>query len=315
VRRRWIIVVVTAFVLVAGGTIWFSTREREPSYNGRTLSEWLEIYCDDPQVSLTRLLPQPLEQNEAAMAVRRIGANALPWLLKWTEARAPAGTVWLNKAARVLPQALGRQWLANTLRSSYKDRSHRKTLADQGWIVLGPRAAPAVPELARILNGGEWASAQSAALALAVIGERGLDPLLAAVTNRACKYRIDVASALCRAVAGMGTNATRAGPTLVACLKDPDINVANMAAVGLGAGRKAFDPKTTVPALTNAMLHPSLVVRTASVQAVGMFGTNALQAVPALVNALSDPEEQVRWGAVMALRRISPEALEKSSAK
>src|SRR6266550_2105761 len=62
---------------VAGVAFWRG--EREPEYQGRKLSEWLAMYGDDEGRG-----PEWVERNGRAVeAIRRIGTNGLPWLMRW----------------------------------------------------------------------------------------------------------------------------------------------------------------------------------------------------------------------------------------
>src|SRR6476620_5248092 len=60
-------------IAVLGLLALWAARQREPSYQGRNLSEWLTI-CRSTATS------QPVRE-EAASAVRHIGTNGLPILL------------------------------------------------------------------------------------------------------------------------------------------------------------------------------------------------------------------------------------------
>src|SRR3954454_21898924 len=51
--------------------------DREPSYNGHSLSEWLHA-------ARAGYHSAPAPSAEAPAAIRQIGTNALPTLLKWT---------------------------------------------------------------------------------------------------------------------------------------------------------------------------------------------------------------------------------------
>src|SRR5438105_3314 len=70
VKRRSVIVALIGCVMAAivMAIVW--PRNREPEYGGKRLSEWLGAYEASPS-------------DEAQVAVRRIGTNALPWLLRW----------------------------------------------------------------------------------------------------------------------------------------------------------------------------------------------------------------------------------------
>src|SRR5215510_5412200 len=75
------------------------SRDKEPRYQGRSLSQWLRVYEKSPgplrvyETSSgppiyfpdTRLLQggQLPDQAEAVNAVRQIGTNAIPWVIRW----------------------------------------------------------------------------------------------------------------------------------------------------------------------------------------------------------------------------------------
>ena len=74
-RKR--VQVALAFVLVAtaGVIVWQGLREREPVYQGKPLSVWLQRY--NTHGSFIGLRPEPMADE----AVRQIGTNAIPTLL------------------------------------------------------------------------------------------------------------------------------------------------------------------------------------------------------------------------------------------
>jgi HEAT repeat protein len=89
------------------------------------------------------------QMDQAADAVRHIGTNALPFLLRWlSDEPAP----WRRKTRRALEKLphpfdrLGR--LTDARMGPKSDLRHR--LAIYGFIVLGPDAAPAIPALNRL---------------------------------------------------------------------------------------------------------------------------------------------------------------------
>lgn len=55
--------------------------EREPTCQGRSLHEWLDEYYADSRERMEDDTPQ----TEAYFAIRAIGTNALPTLLRWVE--------------------------------------------------------------------------------------------------------------------------------------------------------------------------------------------------------------------------------------
>src|SRR5262245_43366708 len=78
-RKKWIAVMAgmgVAAVLV----VVFWPEESEPEHKGKRLSEWLGTY--DSYFTSTRF-PTMSEMEEAADAVRHLGTNSLPVLLRW----------------------------------------------------------------------------------------------------------------------------------------------------------------------------------------------------------------------------------------
>src|SRR5256885_15128646 len=65
--RLYIVLFACALIVACGFFLW--AREREPQYKGRSLTGWLRRYES--------------KDGEAAAAVRQIGTNAIPFLLKW----------------------------------------------------------------------------------------------------------------------------------------------------------------------------------------------------------------------------------------
>ena len=83
VRRRWVIslaaVVVAAIMVIA-----FWPGAREPEYQGKKLSEWLEPYA-----AAATTPDSILKSDSDVQAVRHIGTNALPFLVKWIREETP----------------------------------------------------------------------------------------------------------------------------------------------------------------------------------------------------------------------------------
>src|ERR1051326_8485766 len=90
-RRRWVtLLIATVAVTVLVFTLRL-VRDREPVYKGRTLSEWLVIELDtmDSYSAIGETVEAAKRQSAATTAIRQIGTNALPSLLKWTAYQEP----------------------------------------------------------------------------------------------------------------------------------------------------------------------------------------------------------------------------------
>jgi len=100
-KRRVIMVVVGCLVLAAAAAL-LGLREREPRYNGRTLSEWLARY----NPAWDRDDGGRTTSENAAEAVKHIGTNALPWLVRWIRYEPRPWEVKLHFLTRKLPQVI-----------------------------------------------------------------------------------------------------------------------------------------------------------------------------------------------------------------
>jgi hypothetical protein len=137
-RLRRIILLIALFVtlLLAGLLTWNLILNREPRYQDRTLTQWLEDYDNLSSGTL-------METNDLAMlqtstnALKQIGTNAIPFLLKKLSGRENA-----------IEQRL-KQWMGETQlnRLHLADHDRQRALGLDGFEVLGKEAVSAVPSL------------------------------------------------------------------------------------------------------------------------------------------------------------------------
>ena len=137
-------------------------RDNQPVYNGRTLTQWLDVGAHSPNRRVWGLRndgrgPTPEQLNEAAQAVRAIGTNAIPFLLEWISYRA-------NGPQRFFKGVLGfplpgpvRDFLFMTVGGGkYEIRSD---LGELGFALLHTNALPAREALSKLVrdanNAGE----------------------------------------------------------------------------------------------------------------------------------------------------------------
>jgi len=88
--RRWRIVMVLCALVVGVGAVAFWAGEKEPEYQGKKLSEWVQAYI--PKAYFSRYPADAAahsKSHEAEVAIRHIGTNALPQLMKWINAETP----------------------------------------------------------------------------------------------------------------------------------------------------------------------------------------------------------------------------------
>jgi hypothetical protein len=87
-RKRVQIGLVILLVLVVGVAAWQVLRVREPTYQGKPLSFWLEEY------NKNSLYPHNPTRARAKNAICQIGTNALPIFLEWAAAKDSVFKSW-----------------------------------------------------------------------------------------------------------------------------------------------------------------------------------------------------------------------------
>jgi hypothetical protein len=208
------VLVFLAVVAAAIALIVWVARPNEPSYGGRSLTEWLELYNTSERDT-------PAER-EAAGAVRAIGTNALPCLLRWIQYEPIGRAHPLLRGVRKSPQVVQKKLFPLLLSTRRAGQSHAAVI---GFKILGSEARPAIPELTRLLNAtnSPYAS-QQAALALGGMGKEGLPPLIAGLGNSRNRVRHVVANVLGN-MGYLGREAAPAVPALLNALQDTDPRV------------------------------------------------------------------------------------------
>jgi len=153
-KRRVFLILIG--LVIAGAVVVLATREREPEYQGKKLSEWvveLTAYTSDAEI------PQRATDD----AVRHIGTNAIPYLLIWLQYEPPA---WKVRVHDMVDPVLQRFPLTAKL----TDRMHQcmAMAAARCLGSLGPEANAAIPALRHIENDPEKPAARSRAMAVLV---------------------------------------------------------------------------------------------------------------------------------------------------
>jgi tetratricopeptide (TPR) repeat protein len=128
-KRVALIVLVLA--MGVGGFMWLVRPPREPSYQGKTLSEWLADYNDAGEAEDTNA------QEECRDAIRHIGTNAIPPLLRILKAK--------DSAAKIkIMELLERQ---DFIRIPISSVEEEKWKLISGFHLLGQMATNAAPAL------------------------------------------------------------------------------------------------------------------------------------------------------------------------
>jgi HEAT repeat protein len=205
--RAQFISVIALSVAVSAVSLW-SLLQREPSHDGRSLSQWLEDFDFGAAHRCA----------EAAEAMDEIGTNAIPRLLSLMNARDTPLDRAMEEITESHPSVV--------LDWDTAFDAHWRAL--RGFEALGARAATAIPALEGRLNDGD--NPQFIAFALAHIGIESLPALQRAATNHNHRVRSSAVAAL----GALGPEARPALGALVASLSDANASVRRCAAVALG---------------------------------------------------------------------------------
>ena len=288
------IIALFALAICAAGLLWLLwPHQREPRYEGRSLSEWLEAYRQG-------------ESQQSPEAVRHIGTNALPSLVTWVQ-EAQDIPPWRQRLF-----SLANHWnFGDPLLELIARPQFRPARAIRGFEILGETARGAVPDLARVASEGKRPSSEAAFEALTCLGKDALPPILSMITNTAFPFGLRHRAVSSLGQMGyLGTNAHPAVVLLIRCLDEPSL--AFVAADTLG--RLHLESDITVPALVEGTRFTDRDMRIRAVSGLEEFGPAARAAVPELTRLLSDPDAAVRYTTTNALENIAPEVLHQSSA-
>ena len=218
-------------VVVAASLVFWPRLESQPIYEGRPLQYWVTIldgfYYGAGAKAVT-----------AGTAVEAAGTNALPFLLRWIQHES---LPWQRDLAR---------WLRPFVPSPVFQMINRPPCCRlAGGSVgafghLGPQAAAAVPELARLANDpGAQETAYLAITALGRIGTNSIPALVAIIDNPRHPLRATAIFAL----EEVGTNATQAVPHLESLMRGPDSHLAAIALTALCSISPDTYTNTAVP--------------------------------------------------------------------
>lgn len=270
-------------------TIWFFLlRNTEPTYAGKTLSEWV----------VTRATAQSYsERTQAKEAIKAIGTNALPYLVKWTafDPGRLRRKIWEHELA--IPDWV---WNLPVIGKVLDGGQDRAWLSQYAFETLGDDAATAIPRLNDIaLAPGNPEANQRALMSLMYVGPKAT-PVL---TNLLAKTNLAGDPMLPAVLKGWGPNAAPLIPVLLQNLASSNNNVVISSIRTLGALR--INPHRTIPALVTTTSHPLDSIRFAAVTALSNFGPEASNSVPALNKLLSDPNEHVRTNAAATINQIT----------
>jgi HEAT repeats/HEAT repeat len=282
--RRAGAVAAVVVVVAAGLVVGHFLSSREPVYQGKRLTEWLQQYTESKwAVPDTRFGREWVEAQhikmakkveEAKTAIRRIGTNAVP--VCWELMKTKEACRWEVELLDIMPGEL-LDFLCLPRAGLYVGLAGRRQLMGQdGFEALGEEAKSVVPWLAKFLKDKNEETRRNAALALGSMGPAAGEAVLELVRN----------------------------------LRDPDRDVRADVASALGDIHQM--PEQSVPALIGILQAYSgngtndAPLAAMAAESLEFFGAQAKTAVPVLRELLNDPSLNVRSSASNALRRIGP---------
>jgi HEAT repeat protein len=277
-RKRVHIVLAVPLVAIVGATVWrvLCPPAREPVYEGKRLSFWLrEAGAQNRAFSLVSDEASN-RVTSARAAVRQIGTNGIPTLLRLLAKKDSFAVgklvdFWDRHRYSLPAWVRYPGWYRNQAAALNAD-------AVIGFEILRADAQQAVPALIRLY-------------------EQNVSPQSQAATSRSLN--------------ALGPAAQRlAVPVFSRAAGSSNVVERNAAVWALSeVDAERADPKQVLPALIKALGDTNFVIRIVAARSLARFGTNAADAVPALLRLLSDPNPRVRPDATNALRKIKPEAV------
>ncbi len=292
-KRRQLVIVAGLLGIVIAVLMVRSAGQKEPSYEGRSLSSWLDEWRN---ASNDRT-------NPATIAIRAIGRNGVPILLaRLAKDESPDQLKFWRFAGRVVPDEL------NPL-----DRDiTRAVTAAEAINLLGVEAKSAFPTLTNLLSSRPHRL--TAAIGLAGMGHEGIAVLLQALTNQDWILRHSAATALGEA----GSDFDKVVPALIEMVKIG--GTTKQASLLRGAAGYALvqlhkEPELVVPVFSEFLTNPDAGMRGFGASLLGGFGAEAKAAVPLLLKARTDVDPDVRESAERALKEIDPKSAGKAGLK
>ncbi len=258
----------------------------EPTYGGKPLSDWLVVRASDPA---------------AEDAIRHIGTKGLPTLLELLSATD-------SNRQRILHN-LSSEGLKTAFQGKGADAETLRSLAVDGFAILGTNAEPALPQVIKLFHKGD--TCFEAAQVLSEIGPKGFAVLTNAIDNESEGDAVVLNI-------GSGGDQRAVARLLIHALKSRSWSTRGNAASQLGG--KA--PDLAVPALIGMLDDPAFYPVDRAVGALESFGPAAKSAAPKLLtlytNILAGSDKELiralAPSVLNALRKIDREAAAQAEA-
>jgi HEAT repeat protein len=292
-RKRARIGFAVFLIAVVGAITWKVLRVREPVYQGRSLSGWLD---EAEHHEVFDLLADGRIETRSAIAIRAMGPSALPTLTDMVRTMdSPLRRRWLEFAQ-------GQSWIPIHVQSL--DEIGTKTA--YAFMALGPSAKPAVSTLSALLEDKDSDVREMAAYCLGKIGPaaadavRPLEGFLDRTMNAKSQWDSKQKFMAIYALGEIGPEARSAIPRLTALSIDQVLEVRSAARAAL-IKITGGNLDSVIVALADTS-NPTNWFEACGV--VGLLGTNGTPAIAALIKALEQSDSHVQEQAIEALGRI-----------
>ena len=246
-NKRRILLSITLLIAAVGFVSWLIlSQPGEPVYHGKPLSYWCDQYAENYAP-----VPNMAPVKQAEIAIRTIGTNGVPTLLRLLKAKD-------SKFKTKFIQFAQKQ---HVITVKWEPASLKNGQALVGFSILGPLGKSAVPALLEIYNehrNGPWGQSDGIAEIFASMGPAAAEavPQLSQDTANANLF---IRFRAVRALRQIHARPGLAVPALTRALLDQDYGVRTDAALSLG--EFGTDATSAVPELIKALGDPSSVVR------------------------------------------------------
>ena len=246
-RRNLLLVALVAVALVAGiaWLIFSSHAPTEPVYQGKRMSEWLDMLINVGGVHIYNM------DADAEEAVRQIGTNGIPTLLRRLQVC----------DSKLKLRLIGLAEKQHLIKFNFVASEERNQQAMMAFYILRADASNAVPALIAIYERKlSDMSQEAAAYALGFIGpgaKAALPVLLRAAANT--NANADVRVATLRTLDQLDAEPKLVVPVLTRCLKESEPSVRECAGQVLMGFHS--DAEAAVPALVDLLKDPDRDVR------------------------------------------------------
>lgn len=266
-RYQVLLAVLGVVVVVMAILFWSSPRPRgvfAAKYEGHTLTYWVEKYRSARE-SFHGDLPQMRKMaQEAEIAIRVLSSNNAPELARELKYISHAERDYSIKDS-----------ISRASDEPLADRpEERARAAETALFLLGPEAAPAIPELETLILGTNNHVAARAAELLPWLGTNSVPWLLTLMADDKHPRQAYASGIFRYMTQRLQTNTSAAAlPVLLRGLQSTNLAVALAAADSLGEMQQ--QPEVCIPALTNALTNADSFFRMEVTNALDKFRQSA----------------------------------------